>query len=134
METKPRVLAAIPPPALVFLERTLGSYVELLPAHTLEAAMQRVRADTAIALVVCGAYFDQSRVFDLLHWIRNERQALPIVCCRILPYERPEVSIEALRIVCDRLAAPFIDVPQLNGAGAAEAQFRSLVLSALGHR
>jgi hypothetical protein len=126
------VLAAVPLPALPFVEKAVGGYVELLPTRTYDDAVRQLRANANIRLVMCGAFFDESRMFDLLHWVRDQRPSVGFVCCRILPTEIPRVSVEALRIACNALGAEFIDLPALErqfGADAVEGEFRSRVLA-----
>lgn len=126
---KPRVLTAVPPPALPFLAAALGPSVELVACHTLDEAKRRLRANR-LDLVLCGVYFDRSAMFDLLQLVDRK---LPVLCCRILAFEMPPVSLEALRIACESLGARFVDLPHLaeeRGAEAARAELRSLVLAA----
>ena len=56
---KARVLAAVPPPALPFLEEALGPAVEIVACHALDEAKRRVR-DDRLDVVLCGVYFDRS--------------------------------------------------------------------------
>jgi hypothetical protein len=126
------VLAALPSPALPFVEKALGGYVELVPARSYDDAVRQLRASENIGLVICGAFFDESRMFDLLQWVRHQRPSVAFVCCRILPTEIPKVSVVALKIACNALGADFIDLPALEqqyGVEGVEAEFRSRVLA-----
>ena len=112
-----------------FLEDALGPAVELVACHALDEAKRRVR-DNRLDLVLCGVYFDRSAMFDLLQFVDRR---LPVLCCRILAFEMPPVSREALRIACESLGARYVDLPALageRGDEAARAELRSLVLSA----
>jgi hypothetical protein len=132
MTTRPTVLAALPSPALPFLEKAVGGYVNLLRTHSYDDAVRQLRANNTIGAVVCGAYFDESRMFDLLHWVKDQRPSVGFTCCRILPTEIPKVSLVALKIACESLGAGFIDVPLLErqfGVAAVESEFRSRVLA-----
>jgi hypothetical protein len=134
MESKPHVLAAFPVPALLYVEKTLGSYVQLIPAHTFEHAVRCLREDHSIALVTCGVFFDESRMFDLMRWVTQRYPKLPFIACRVLPFEIPRVSIEALKMACASINATYVDVVQLEadyGSNEVEADFRAAVLSHL---
>ena len=131
MGAEARILAAVPPPAFPFLERALGGHVRLIPCHTYDDATRRLRRDEGLALVICGVYFDRSRMFELLQYADGR---LPFICCRILPFETPAISVEALRIACESLGAVFLDLPSLQqrcGADGADAQLLSHVLRAM---
>lgn len=133
MASKPHVLAAFTRHVFPYLEKTTGHYVEVISVHTVGDALQRLHEDRSIALVLCGVYFDGSRMFELMRQVKEINPQLPFIACRILPsLELPRVSIEALTIALDSLGACYVDVPQLEekyGHEAAEAEFRSLVLS-----
>jgi hypothetical protein len=73
-------------------------------------------------------YFDRSRMFDLLQYADGR---LPFICARLLPFETPVISVQALRIACESLGAVFLDLPSLKqryGADGADAQLLSQVL------
>ncbi len=126
-----QVLAAVPPSALPYLRRALGRYVGLVPCHTFDEAKVRL-AKGGIDLVLCGLYFDNSRMLDLLHHVGG---TLPFVSCRMLSLDRPTVSLEALRLACENLGAAFLDLPALrqqHGAEGAEAQLAERVLGLIG--
>jgi hypothetical protein len=96
--------------------------------------VHQLRTNENIGMVMCGAYFDESRMFDLLRWVREKRPSVGFVCCRILPTEIPKVSVEALRIACASLGAEFIDLPLLErqyGLDGVESEFRSRVLASM---
>lgn len=119
------VLAAVPLPALSCLERALGRHVGLVPCHTYDEA--RLRRG-GIDLVLCGVYFDQSRILDLLHAVGR---TVPFVSCRVLSLEMPTVSLQALRLACENLGAVFLDLPALrqqHGSEGGEARFAERVL------
>jgi hypothetical protein len=132
--SNPHLLVAIPPPALVALQRALGSYVGLAPVHTFERAIARLRQNGNIAIVVCGVFFDGYRMFELLHAVKKTRPALPFICCRILARELPE-TLESLKMAVESLGSSFIDFPVLEqqyGAEVADSELRALVLAELG--
>ena len=129
------MLVAIPPPALGALERAAGSYIRLTPVHTFEQAIDRLGQNGNIAAVVCGVFFDEARMFDLLRAVRKSRPTLPFICCRILPRQVPDMPIESLKIAAENLGASFIDFRsrlEQYGTEAAESELRGLILAALG--
>jgi hypothetical protein len=129
------LLVAIPPPALGTLQRALGSYVRLTAVHTFEQALKRLDQNGSVAIVVCGVFFDESRMLDLLRVVRQKRPMLPFICCRILPWHVPDTSLESLKVAAEKLGASFIDFPSLEqeyGAEAADSELRGLVLAQLG--
>ncbi len=72
-----------------------------------------------------------ARMFELLQYADGR---LPFICCRILRFETPAISLEALRIACESLGAVFLDLPALEqqwGADGANAQLLSHVLRAI---
>lgn len=135
MDSNQKILAAVPRPALVALERALGGYVQLIPAHTLDEALRQLQTNADISLILCGACFDESRMFDLLRVARKKHPATPFVCCRILDTETFRISIKTLIIPSEGLgAATFIDVPTLAwiyGLDGADQRFRSIILTHL---
>ena len=135
MAVKRKVLAAVPSPALAILERALGEHVQLVAVHNLDQAVGCLRAQTEMALILCGVHFDDSRMFDLLRAARSDFAAIPFVCCRIFHAELPHVTIQAIDIAAKSLgAAEFLDMPALArqfGNDGADARFRGAVLAHL---
>lgn len=132
MANKPKVLSAFTRHVIPYLEKTVGHYVDVISVRTVEEALQRLQEDQSIALVLCGVYFNGSRMFELLRDARKINPQLPFVACRILPLELPGVSIEALTIALGSLDACYVDVPQLEekyGQEQAQSEFRAVVLS-----
>jgi hypothetical protein len=135
MSNKPEVLAACPPFALPLLEKALGSYVNLVPVLSLDAAQKMLASKSHIALILCGVHFDEWRMYDLLRYVRNGYPHVPFVCVRLLDTEIPRVSREALRIAAESLGAVgFVDMPELTrerGLEEAEKELMNTVLSRL---
>jgi hypothetical protein len=129
------VLAACPPFALPPLEKALGGYVTLLHASSLDAAEAALRANSRISMVVCGVYFDESRMYDLLALVKREFTHVSFVCVRVLDAEISKISREALRIASERMGADaYLDLPSLvekHGKEEAERFLRSQVLARL---
>jgi len=134
----PQVLAAFPPFALDTVASILGAHVELRMVTTLRAACAELEENPAIALVLCGVHFDESRMYDLLRYVRATRPRLRFLCCRILNSEIPQISREAIRIAAQALGATFFaDLPALEeelGLAGADAHFRALALGLIGIR
>jgi hypothetical protein len=128
MERKPRILAAVRPQGGVAVRRALGEYAEVMPVHTYDEAVATLRAGD-INLVVCGVFFDETRAFDLLRFVRQEFPALPFVACRIGDREVAPVMAEAMGIAAKSMGAvAFIDMPLLHADHATDVDFRSQVL------
>ncbi|HEX6267919.1 MAG TPA: hypothetical protein VFZ81_13615 [Burkholderiales bacterium] len=129
METRRKILAAMRPEGAVAVERALGRYVEVVPAYTFEEAVKRLQGRDDLSLILCGIYFDETRMFDLVRLARKEFPRIPIVCCRIGPSEVPEVTLEAVGIAAKSMGAEaFVDMQLLRPDPAADQEFRNLVL------
>ncbi len=72
------VLVASPPFAYPTVEKALGSYVNLFPVSSLDAAKYALNTMPSIAMVVCGVYFDELRMSDLLRYCGQTRPLLPL--------------------------------------------------------
>ncbi len=128
-DTRRKVLAAMRPEGAVAVERALGGYVELVTAHTFDDAMKRLQQRGDIALVLCGIYFEETRMFELLRTAKHKFPGVPVVCCRIGQSEVPQVTLEAIGIAAKSMGAEeFVDVPLLRPDAAADQEFRRLVL------
>jgi hypothetical protein len=129
------VLAACPRMAIPTLERVLAGRASLLPVHTLEDAMSLLGCDEQMELVVGGMHFDESRMFDLLRYVRHAFPLMPFVSCRILRTKLAPASIDAVAMSSAGLGAvAHFDLPTASrtlGTQGAEAAFRSLLLSHL---
>jgi hypothetical protein len=129
MFRKQKVLAALRPEAIVAVERALGEYAEILPVYTFEDAVTLLRSRVEIDVILCGIYFGQTRMFDLLRVARQEFPEIPFVCCRIGDTEIPQVTVEAVGIAAKSMgAAGFINLPLLRTADT-DLEFRSHVLA-----
>ena len=61
-------------------------------------------------LVLCGVFFNETRAFDLLRFVRREFPALPFVACRIGDRAVAPVMAEAMGIAAKSMGAvAFID-------------------------
>ncbi len=128
MEERRKILAAMRPEGVVAVERALGRYVEVVPVYTFEDAVRRLQPHD-INLILCGMYFDETRMFDLLRLAKDKFPGVPVVCCRIGQSEVPQVTLEAVAIAAKSMGAvEFVDMPLLRPDPAADQEFRSLVL------
>ena len=129
------VLVACPPFAFPTVEKALGSYVNLLPVNSLDAAKHALQTMPSIAAIVCGIYFDQARMYELLRYCKQSYPLVPFIGIRILDFEMPSVVLDALAIAAESLGAKgFVDVASItaeSGVPAAEQALRDAVLSQL---
>lgn len=103
---------------------------EILASHyvvfmrTLDEA-QRTLDSEEFDLILVGVHFDDSRMFDLLRYLRaGERHGnRPVVCMRSHRFVSPAISIEGLEIAVKALACnlfldftKYADDPQGNAA------------------
>jgi len=129
MEARRRILTAMRPEGAVAVERALGRYAEIVPAYTFDEAMKRLETEHDFNLVLCGMYFAQTRMFDLLRTAKEKYPGVPFLCCRIGESEIPQVTLEAVGIAAKSMGAQdFINLPLLRPDPAADQDFRSLVL------
>jgi len=103
--------------------------------ETLEEALKQLNNKDEPRIVCCTVYFDESRMFDLLRWIRAERAHIPVICARAVPKDITKVSMEAVKIAADALGATsFIDVAaimEMHGPDAAIRKLRELLRNVL---
>jgi hypothetical protein len=129
MEARRKILIAMRQEGVVAAERALGGYAELVPAYTYGNAVKQLQGRSDISLVLCGMYFDETRMFDLLRFVKENYPALRFICCRVGQTEVPQVTLEAVAIAAKSMGAvEFVDVPLLRSDHAADQEFRSLVL------
>ena len=135
-ERSQKVLAAFPSMAIPSLERVLGGYVDFLPVHSLSQAKAALQSNAdVISLVACGVHFDESRMFDLLRYVRESFPRIPFICCRVLEMHFPRISLEAITLGAASLGAvTFFDLPgrtEKVGRQAAEEEFRDVLFKHL---
>src|SRR3954468_19317891 len=92
----PRVLAAGTQDAIDLVRRLLDGDAIVVPALSVEAAVQRL--DTGIALILANIGFDDSRIFDFLGALQEGAyREVPVVCFRMRGASLPpamEKSVE----------------------------------------
>src|ERR1041385_2980828 len=100
-----RILAALPPEGIAVLQRVLADDVVLLPAITMERALQL--ANQNVDMILCGVHFDDSRMFDLLREIKadSKLRQLPFICMRLIGSNLAPALIQSLEISCQALGA-----------------------------
>lgn len=132
----PKVLVAVPQSALPFVETVLGGFVSLVPIHRFDDAIEMLRSECDLALILCGVHFDESRMYDLLRLARESQPHIPFVACRVLEARLSHISLQAIAIAAEALGAKaFVDLPTLIlefGRENAGPLFRSRVLASLG--
>ena len=126
-----RVLLAARPDARAPFQAALGDQVDFLTADTVEEAKTLIASNEHIHLVCSTLYFDESRMFDLLVWIRANRRDLPVICARVLPKDVVPFSLDAVAVAAKGMgAAAFVDYPNLvseHGAEGARAALEAVM-------
>lgn len=132
---KPVVLVAAPPFAVPTLRRALENDVDLIPVYRLAEAISKLEHPSQIALILAAMYFDESRMFELVEYVKEKYPTLPCVCCRIVDTKISRESVEGAVIAAANAGAEaFVDLPKLTGKlgdDGAKAQLRSSVLKHL---
>ena len=107
MSRKPRVLLAARKVARQPFVDALGADASFLEAETLEDAVSTLKNDPDIDAVCCTIYFDESRMFDLLHEVRSGSRngAVPIVCYRLRPLAFMALSTQVIEVTVKALGA-----------------------------
>lgn len=89
----------------------LQSKHDVLPCLTLGAAKATLLKED-IDLVMCGVYFDESRMFDLLRFAKSHPSidAIPILCVKATPDRLGSTFLQAADIAARSLgASEFVD-------------------------
>jgi hypothetical protein len=130
----PRVLVAGTHEAIELVRLVLAGEVTLVPALSVEAAVQRLDATTQ--LILCNVRFDDSRMFDFLGALQEGAyRRVPVVCFRSEHSSLQPAMEKSLALALAELGiAAFVDLPALaqgKDMEAAMAQLRRHVLEAL---
>ncbi len=109
LPTKPRILLAC-------AERTYRRLVSVLPDHELTYARNFPDAEAALKandfnLIMIGSRFDESRMFDLLRYLKADPNysEIPVICfrgIRFAPYE-DESLLRIVEMACKEVGASF---------------------------
>ena len=91
-----RILTAVAPDTVERVRRILAGH-ELLIVHNIEAA-KAILGNEDVGLIFIGARFDESRMFELLEFIRRdvEHRKIPIVAGIIVPTKMSDETIKGL--------------------------------------
>ena len=128
MQRNPCIMAAVRPQGGVAVHRALGEYADVVPVYDYDDA-QAVLRKGGVELVLCGVFFNETRAFDLLRFVRQEFAGLPFVACRIGDRAISPVMVEAMGTAAKSMGAvAFIDMPLLHADNATDTDFRSQVL------
>jgi DNA-binding response OmpR family regulator len=130
-----RVLVADTPEGDRRIAAILAGY-ELEFVRTLDAA-RRALQDDGFALVLIGVHFDDSRMFDLLRYMRAnpEKPGRCVVCMRSQRFASTAITIEGLEIAAKTLGcALFLDLTwyaeDANGNQAVRSLLDALITAA----
>jgi hypothetical protein len=128
----PQVLLAARAIACGPFRLALAGHAELVEIETLAESVSYLTHQQPPALICCTILFDESRMFDLLRWVKTQRPDVPFVCARALQKDMPKITTEAVRIASVSLGAAFIDVPELarqHGDAATPEKLRAALLA-----
>jgi PleD family two-component response regulator len=117
-----KILVADVPQLDARLSGALGGR-SLAFVRTLLEAERRLAAEE-FGLVIIGLHFDDSRMFDLLRYVRSasRRRDQPVICLRSLSHRTSAISSESLKIACEALGADaFLDFGAYASEAAADA-------------
>ena len=134
-----RVLVADGARGIAIAERMLSGTCVVVGATSTSDALRRLGAG-GISLVLCDVEFDDSRMFDLLRYVRAEpsTRGIPFLCVRTRQGELAPAVVEGLDIASRALGgAGFVDLVRLRrdlGEDAAASELRRLVADHLAPR
>lgn len=82
-----------------------GSKMRLVPCVTLDMAKEAVRDD--IDVILCGLHFDESRMFELLRYVKADPslREIPFLCIKTLAGKVEPTFDESIRIATKALGA-----------------------------
>jgi CheY-like chemotaxis protein len=102
---------------------------ELRYAHSLEeAALAALRH--RFDLILIDMHFDDSRMFDLLRYLRSEHplNGTPVICMRMHRFEWASITAEGLEIAVKALGGQaFIDLARFGTDAEANRQIREVI-------
>ena len=123
-----RILTAVAPDAQERVRRILTGH-ELLFVQNLGAARAALE-NNAIRLIFVGARFDESRMFDLLDYIRKDAQhkKIPIVAAIVAPTVMSEETVRGLEHTTKILGASvFVNLNDFSDDETENARIRIIV-------
>ena len=130
----PKVLAAGTQDAIDLVRRALAGEATIVPALSVEAAVQRLDPD--IALILANVGFDDSRIFDFLAALQEgPYRRVPVVCFRMRSTTLPPAMEKSVELALEEAGlADFVDLEAIEsraGSQAAIAELHSRALAAL---
>ena len=130
----PRVLAAGTQDAIDLVRRMLEGDAVVVPALSVEAAVQRLDPD--ISLILANIGFDDSRIFDFLAALQDGPYSrVPVVCFRMRGTHLPPAMEKSVELALGEAGlAAFVDleaVERRENPKAALAELRGRALAAL---
>jgi PleD family two-component response regulator len=126
-----KIIAADRPTGVETLQKLLRDIAVVVPVTTMEAAVDVLASP--FDLVICGVHFDDSRMFDLLTFVRQKDQSLvrSFLIFRDLESELDPTFFRSLEIAAEVSgAAGFVDLYSLKmaeGLDKADEHFRTIV-------
>jgi CheY-like chemotaxis protein len=102
---------------------------ELAYARTLEEAAHAA-LKRGFDLIVIDMHFDDSRMFDLLRYLRSEERlaGTPVICMRTHRFEWASITGEGLEIAVKALGGQaFIDLAKFGTDAEADLQVRRII-------
>ena len=128
----PRVLAAGTQDAIDLVRRLLDGDAAVVPALSVEAAVQRL--DAGIALILANVGFDDSRIFDFLGALQEGAfRSVPVVCFRMRSAGLPPAMEKSVEMALAEIGiAAFVDLDAIARERGIEAALSVLRARALG--
>jgi hypothetical protein len=122
----PRVLVAGTQEAIDFVQAAAGGEIRVVPAQSVEAAVQRL--DASIALILANIGFDDSRIFDFLAALHEGAyRNVPVVCFRMQHGSLPPAMEKAVELALAELGiAALVDLSAIAGDQGIDAAMEEL--------
>lgn len=127
-------MAAVASDGEALVRRCLAGGAELAFADSYRDAVRLLGGPAKFDLILAGAHFDDSRMFDLLRYWESHCRGIPFVCCRMIGTAVPAVFVEGLRVAVETSGCTFVDFPTIvaeRGRAAAIEALRKEVFAAI---
>lgn len=118
----PRILIAAAPPAAKRLQAILTGY-SMTVVHTVQEAQGALAAER-FTLAILGVYFDESRMFEVMSYVRvgGRNRDVPIVCVRGIPGNISPITLRMLEQTVNALSGcEFLDLSAIPDDDAGNA-------------
>ena len=135
MAFRNRALIAAQPGAWTVLLSTLEDVMELVPVHSRNDALQALKDDPSIDVIISTIAFDDSQMIEFLQAVKQDQDLsrIPFPCSRVLPSALPDRLVGKMRDLCKQCgAADLVDVAGLRPEQARSA-IRAAVRNCLRH-